>query len=190
MTWEELELDVYAISLMLASSGLDGMYLSRLMQPWVLGYILNTAADITSVRLARQYARFQADRSPKKRRRAWVILFAEVHSVLFSWFFSWRQLRLYLQATALETELFVGNIPASSIVAFVTAWFVPILLALVGYCQGLRAGRYEDAPVAESTRPQPAAPPPVVRRCACGFEAHSKGAWANHCRWCEQAKKK
>ena len=100
MTWMlENSLWLVALGLMLASSGIDGAYMSRLMTPglWPLGYILNTMSDVSTMVVMYWFGRLRQSPKGTKRYRlaAWLLL-SEVVSVGYSWFFSWRQLLLIL----------------------------------------------------------------------------------------------
>lgn len=125
------------LGLMLASSGIDGAYMSTWMPPgfgW-LGLVLNTTSDISGMVLVYWYARLQQDRSSRKRRLSNVLLAAEAVTVLYSWLFSWRQLRLVLPNVEQVGWQWVSA---------VSAGFIPLLLAFVGYAQALLAGRVDD----------------------------------------------
>lgn len=148
--------------LMLASSGIDGAYMARWMTalPWgddfvsaaVLGYVLNTTSDVASMVLSYTFAgiRRNTNRGYKKAKLAWVLLGAEAVAVLYSWFFGWRQLLLVLPSV--ETS------DAVRWVAPVSAGFIPVLLAAIGWAQALIA-EPDDASDAEVD----AKPAPVKR---------------------------
>jgi hypothetical protein len=130
------------IGLCIASSGLDGTYMAAWMPPGLgwLGYVLNTVADLTGMIIFYQYSRLQQTRRNEaggKRRLqlSRVLLGAEVITVGYSWFLSWRQLRIVLPA--IEPQAWHWVAPAA-------AGFVPLLLAFVGFTQGLLAGRIES----------------------------------------------
>jgi hypothetical protein len=130
------------IGLMIASSGIDGAYMALWMQDLpgiggaaILGYILNTTADIAGLVIIYWFGRLQMDRSSTKRRLSYVLLGAEVIAIAFAWFFGWRQLRMVLPSVeGANTEW----------VAPISAGFIPLLLAFVGYAQSLLAGRIES----------------------------------------------
>lgn len=130
------------LGLMLASSGIDGEYMSTWMPgdaAW-LGYVLNTVSDVCGMVLTYWWGRLRQFPSNSKRYKlAMVLLPAEIVTVSYSWFFSWRQLRLILPR--------IEGIDAPW-VAPIAAGFIPLLLAFVGYAQSLLAGRID----AESTR--------------------------------------
>ena len=122
--------------LMLASSGIDGAYMSDWMPDgfgW-LGYVLNTTADVSGMILTYNFGRLQQDRTKAKRKLSLFLLGAEVIAVVYSWFFSWRQLLLILPA--IEPLAYKWVAP-------VAAGFIPLLLAFIGYAEALIAGRFE-----------------------------------------------
>lgn len=131
-----------ALGLCLSSSGIDGQYMAAWMPSGMgwLGYVLNTVSDLTGMVIMHQYSRLQQTRRNEaggKRRLqlSRVLLGAEVITVGYSWFLSWRQLRIVLPAV--EPVAWPWVAPAA-------AGFVPLLLAFVGYTQGLLAGRIES----------------------------------------------
>jgi hypothetical protein len=131
---------IVSLGLMLASSGIDGAYMAKWMPlrfGW-LGLVLNTMSDISGMVLVYWYGRLQQDRSSRKRRLSNVLVAAEVVAVLYSWFFSWRQLRAVLPQYEEDDWKWVASISAG---------FIPLLLAFVGYAQSLLAGRIEDPKV-------------------------------------------
>jgi len=123
--------------LMLASSGIDGTYMAKLMPwPW-LGYVLNTVSDIGSEVLMYWFGRLrQYPKNTKRYRMAWGLLVAEIILTSFAWLFGWRQLIPIL--TRIE------GAQAAAWLAPVFAAFTPILLVAVGYAQALLAGRIES----------------------------------------------
>jgi hypothetical protein len=66
------------------------------------------------------------------------LLPAEIVAILYSWFFSWRQLRAILPAVEPEAWPWVSAVAAG---------FIPLLLAFVGYAQSLLAGKLETETV-------------------------------------------
>lgn len=118
------------LGLMLASSGIDGAYLARLMSLPVLGYVLNTTADIASMTLTYYYGRLLKDnnKGSKKYKLAGALLGSEVVSIGYSWYFSFLQLRIILQP--IEPV-------ATGWFAFASAGFIPLLLAFIGFAQAL-----------------------------------------------------
>ena len=157
-----------AFGLMLASSGLDGVYMAKWMPAgwgW-LGLVLNTMSDIAAMTITYWFGRLQQS-GKTKRRLSLVLLGAELVAVAYSWFFSWRQLRIVLPAVE----------PAAwGWVSAIAAGFIPLLLAFVGYAQSLLAGR-----VAAEPRPERPPPDPPPFACeACGFVGHNQrgAAWA------------
>lgn len=153
-----------SIGLMIASSGLDGAYLAKLMPDgwsW-LGLLLNTMTDLTSELGMYWYGRLQMDRSSTKQKRARWLLVGQVVLVSYAWLFSWRQL----------VPIIARVDPGAWWMAPIGAAFIPSALIVVGYTQALLAGRVEDAkatakiaPVVDKVAPiAPAEPPapPVI----------------------------
>jgi hypothetical protein len=125
-----------SIGLMVASSGLDGAYLSKLMPDgWAwLGLVLNTVADVTSELGMYWYGRLQMDKSSIKRKRSRWILIGQVVLVGYAWLFSWRQL-----------VPIIAKVDAGARwMAPVGAFFIPAALIVAGYIQSLLAGRIEN----------------------------------------------
>lgn len=118
------------LGLMLASSGIDGAYMARLMSWPALGYVLNTTADVAGMTLTYYYGRLLRDnaRTTNKHKQARYLIISEVVAVGYSWFFSWRQLRIVIQP--IEP---VGY----EWIAAVSAAFIPLLLAFIGWAQSL-----------------------------------------------------
>jgi len=136
------------IGLMLASSGLDGVYMAKWMPAnwWALGLVLNTVADIGNLTLMYWYGRFrQSPRGSKRYRLAAALLPAELVAVAYSWFLSWRQLRAVLPAVEPEHWRWVAPIAAG---------FIPLLLAFVGWAQALLAGKLDEEPASAREQPQ------------------------------------
>jgi hypothetical protein len=138
--WEWIRLNslwLVGLGLMLASSGLDGVYISRWMTgaPW-LGFVLNTMSDVANLTLMYWYGRFrQSPKGSKRYRLAAAMLPSEIIAALYSWLFSWRQLRAVLPAVEPEHWRWVAPVAAG---------FIPLLLAFVGYAQSLLAGKLDD----------------------------------------------
>jgi hypothetical protein len=109
---------------------------------WFLGYILNTMTDITSMVLTYYYGIFSHD--VDKREAAQRLLNAEVVAVLYSWFFGWRQLRFMLPSV--EVDPLTGSAWEVELVAFVSAGFIPLTLAVVGYAQSLQVADVDVKP--------------------------------------------
>lgn len=128
------------VGLMLASSGIDGAYMARWTTWPILGYVLNTTADVCSEVLMYWYGRFQQDRSDRKRRLSAALLAAEAVAVGYSWLFSWRQLRVMLQPAEPTDWQWVAPLAAG---------FIPLLLAFIGYAQSLLAGRIAAEPIGQ-----------------------------------------
>jgi len=138
-TWRAIQANslwIVSIGLMLASSGVDGEYMTYWMPasaPW-LGYILNTTGDVASEVLMYWFGRLQqASKNTKRHRFSWWLLPAELVTVAYSWFFSWRQLRRVMISVEGSATVWVAPISAA---------FVPVLLAAIGYAQALMAGKF------------------------------------------------
>jgi len=151
--------------LMLASSGLDGVYMSKWMpgaMGW-LGFVLNTMSDIASLVIMYWFGRLQQS-GKVKRRASWVLVPSEVVAVAYSWYFSWRQLRAVLPAVEAEDWEQVSKIAAG---------FIPLLLAFIGYAQSLLAGKLDGKPAkAEETRQERQEKPAQqfdCPLCVCSF---------------------
>jgi len=129
----ENSLWLVGFGLMLASSGIDGAYMSRWMPDgWAwLGLVLNTTSDIGGEVVMYWFGRiYQA--GGKRGKLAFALLPAEVVMVAYSWFFSWRQLRLIMPPIEPDDWRWVAP---------VSAGFIPLLLAAIGFAQSLLAGR-------------------------------------------------
>ena len=103
--------------LMLASSGIDGAYMSAWMpRGWEwLGYVLNSVADVSGMILTYNFGRLQQDRTKAKRRLSLFLLGAEIIAVVYSWFFSWRQLLIVLPSVEPMAYRWVAPIAAGFI---------------------------------------------------------------------------
>lgn len=124
------------LCLMVASSGIDGAYMAKWMPPgqeW-MGYVLNTTADVSGMVLTFTYGRLQQSRSQKKQRLSRVLLGAEVVAVAYSWFFSAEQLYIVMQDMHPRGYWWIS---------IVSAGFIPLLLAFIGYAESLIVGRME-----------------------------------------------
>jgi len=133
-----------ALGLMGSSSGIDGAYMSRMMEPglWPLGYVLNTVSDVSGMILMYWFGRLRQERKGSKRYRlSLALLPAEAIAIAYSWLFSWRQLLMILPAVEGQDAKWVAPIAAG---------FIPLLLAFIGLGQALREGRF-DGPVAAKT---------------------------------------
>jgi hypothetical protein len=125
---------------MLSSSGLDGVYMATWMPSgWFwLGLVLNTMSDVANLTLMFWFGRLrQSPRGSKRYRLALGLLPSEAIAVLYSWFFSWRQLRAVLPAVEPDAWRWVAPVAAG---------FIPLLLAFIGYAQSLLAGKLEEEP--------------------------------------------
>ena len=127
-----------AAGLMLSSSGIDGAYMALMMESslWSLGYVMNSVADLTGLAIMYWYGRLQQESKGSKRwKLSKRLLGAEVVAVLYSWFFSWRQLVRVLPDVEGSDTVWVAPIAAG---------FVPLLLAFIGWAQAVKAGKFED----------------------------------------------
>ena len=116
-----------SLGLMISSSGIDGAYMSKMMEPslWPLGYVLNTVSDVSGMVLMYAFGRLQQEhKNSKKWKLSKVLLGAEVVAILYSWFFSWLQLRIVLQPTERADAQWIAPIAAG---------FIPLLLAFIGW---------------------------------------------------------
>lgn len=167
---KENSLWLVSAGLMLASSGLDGIYMAKWMPDGVywLGLVLNTMSDIGNMVLMYWYGRLRlSPRGSKRYRLAGALLPAELVAVLYSWFFSWRQLRAVLPAVEPEHWRWVAPLAAG---------FIPLLLAFVGYAQALLAGKLDGEPA--QSKPQPAKPRYICNDC--GYVASTQQALNAH----------
>ena len=145
------------LGLMLASSGLDGVYISKWMAgaPW-LGFVLNTMSDVANLILMYWFGRFrQSPKGSKRYKLAAALLPSEVVAALYSWLFSWRQLRAVLPAVEPDHWRWVAPVAAG---------FIPLLLAFVGYAQSLLAGKLSEE--WEEHRRKAAEEPILAYECA------------------------
>lgn len=176
-----------SIGLMLASSGIDGAYLARIMptEPvnlqW-LGYVLNTMSDIGSEILMYWFGRLRLfPKNSKRYRMAVILLPAELLTIAYSWFFSWRQLLLIMPAVEPQAAHWVAPIAAG---------FIPLLLSAIGYAQALLAGRIESEQVqgkvaqerAQEAQEQAHAAQEVAQSVASS--EHGNGHRPHTCDWC------
>lgn len=74
------------LGLMLASSGIDGAYMARLMSWPVLGYVLNTTADVAGMVITYYYGRLLREnaRTSNKHKQARYLIISEVVAVGYS----------------------------------------------------------------------------------------------------------
>lgn len=116
--------------LMLASSGLDGVYMSLWMPANfpVLGFILNIVADVCDLYLSSQVGSLLRKKDAVKRYGAFLIFAGQLIAIGYSWLFSWRQLLRVLPA--IEPDAYKWLAP-------LTAGFIPLLLAALGINDGL-----------------------------------------------------
>ena len=184
-----------AAGLCLASSGIDGAYMTKWMPPtasW-LGYVLNTVSDVAGMTLMYWYGRLLQTRrnesgGKRKLELSRVLLGAEVVAVGYSWLFSWRQLLIVMPQVEAEATRWVAPLAAG---------FIPLLLAFAGYAQSLRAGRIEEKEGTEETTHSATAiverAPALAlsdngseHRCLyCDAHFQSAQAVSAHLRWCD-----
>lgn len=161
--------ELIGAGLMLASSGLDGVYMALWMParvPW-LGFVLNTMADITDLYLGHRVGRLIRSKDATKRLGAIALFAGELVAVAYSWFFSWRQLLRILPA--IEPEHY-------SWVAPLAAGFIPLLLAFLGIESGLTSLNSKTfiAEERSSIAPQPAIIEPPALACSVCGATHGK----------------
>ena len=133
---------VVGFGLMLASSGLDGAFLVKLMPlnwGW-LGLVLNTTTDIASEVISYWCGRLAQDASTKKRKMSKLLWVAQFALVFFAWLFGWRQIIPILRTLEPQDWRWLAPLMAA---------FTPIALVAVGYTQALLAGKIEDAKPAQ-----------------------------------------
>lgn len=138
-----------SLGLMLASSGLDGAYMSKWMPGgWAwLGLVLNTMSDIAGMVIMYWFGRLQQS-GRTKRRLSYALLLSEGVAIGYSWFFSWRQLRMVLPPLEPRDWEWVSAVAAG---------YIPLLLAFIGYAQSLLAGRVAQGEGKVAQRRKPAA---------------------------------
>jgi len=174
-----------SLGLMVASSGIDGAYMARWMTdlPGIggaefLGYVLNTTADVAGVVLMYWFGRLQqAPKNAKRYKLSWALLPAEVVAVGYSLFFGGLQLSI------------VMDWESHAWVPWVSAGFIPLLLAFTGYAQALLAGRIESAERAQSecgaahdAKPDAQGEAQPVASAAHGGNGHAPGPHV--CEYC------
>jgi hypothetical protein len=149
-----------AIGLMVASSSLDGVYLSRWTPGFPLGgFILNTVADVSTLVISYHINRHRNGSDYKRalaasENRAVSLLI----TVGFSWLFTWRYLRpviFGIEAQASLSPLVVLEWwpllkwVFCEVLAALFSGFVPLMLWEIGRVQGIGARREwqkDDAP--------------------------------------------
>jgi len=155
--FEKNMLWLVGVGLMLASSGIDGVYMAKWMPITVLGFILNTVADVADMVLAHKYGKLQRKKSDEKRKWALLLLGGEICAIGYSWFFSWLQLRIVLQAIEPQDYKWIAPVAAG---------FIPALLFFLGFAQALddTSDRLlETAPKVQEVAVQPEPKPaPVI----------------------------
>lgn len=159
---------IMAMAVSLASSGIDGAYMSKMMTDplWFTGYILNTVADIATFQLANWYGRLEQRGTGAHEWQIRRVLYGEYTAIAYSWLFSWRQLRPVLRAI----EMPPNGIPLFSgvnwwgidwarvefeVVTAILAGFVPVVNYHLAYAQALRDGKF-DTKTTPSKRQRPA----------------------------------
>ena len=164
--WDKNKLWIVGFGLMLASSGLDGVYMALWMPAkanW-LGFILNTVADYANMKLGQEFGKLQRSRIKEKRQLAKLLFVGEAIAILYSWFFSWRQLRRVLPLVEPEHWVWVAPIAAG---------FIPLTLAFLGIAQSLQVASRDILTDAE---PEPAKATPKPLSCpVCGATSGKSG---------------
>ena len=180
---------VASIGIMLASSGIDGAYLAKIMRPYWLGYVLNTVSDVASEILMYWYGRLTMDRSNTKQKRARWLILVEVILTGFAWLFGWRQL------IPIVTEY--EGAQAAKWLAPTMAAFTPVALIGIGYAQSLLAGRIEkEKETQDATQPAAEQPQPATHKgngrahiCPyCDAEFTKPQSVSAHLRFCDAYK--
>jgi hypothetical protein len=132
-----------AAGLMASSSGIDGAYMASWMPPGLgwLGLVLNIATNVAVVALMFSYGRLRREsaKNSKRYRMARWLLAGESLAIGYAAFFGWRQLRVVMTH---EPEW----------VAALSALFIPLLIAFVGYAQALSTDAPEEAQPAQPAR--------------------------------------
>lgn len=156
--------------LMVASSGLDGAYMTLLMPQRViiarwtvsfawLGLVLNLAADGTDLYLSYRIGKLMNTRDAIKQWGAIVLLaLGLLVAAGYSWFFSYLQLRRVLPAFE------VDNVDRT---AKIIAGFIPALIVILGLEDGL--SHFSSKRFLEQSAPEPAKrePKPQPKPLAC-----------------------
>lgn len=160
---------------MLASSGLDGAYMTLLMPQEVLiarwtvsfawlGLILNLAADGTDLYLSYRIGRLMNTKDAVKQWGAVVLLvLGLIVAAGYSWYFSYLQLRRVLPTFE------VGNVDRT---ARIIAGFIPALIVILGLEDGL--SHFSSKRFLEQDEPQPAKAEPKPLVCKVCGATHSK----------------
>lgn len=156
--------------LMLASSGLDGVYMSLWMPSRfpVLGFVLNTMADVCDLYLGQRAGRLIRSKDPLKRWGALAVFGGQLIAVAYSWFFSYRQLLRVLPAIE----------PANTeSIAFWAAGFIPLLLAVLGIEEGLSSvnSKVFIAESDEQAMAEPLLSEPLALACSICGATEGKG---------------
>jgi len=131
------------LGLMLASGGIDGVYLQKL-NGWVMGgYILNIVADFASHELMVSFGKLWKRKANWTKVAKWFVLGVAVLSVFYTWLFSWRQLRFMVyvvetnpMAKALKLGSYWETVE-KEVIAFLSAGFAPVMIAGLGLVEGI-----------------------------------------------------
>lgn len=137
------------IGLFIASSGIDGAYFVKL-NDWGMfgGYALNTTSDVVGMIIMYWFGIFLQSENKRKRVLSYGLLVSEFITVSYSWLFSWRQLRPLMKIVENDP---IGWINEVEWLSFIFAGFVPLLLAFIGYAQGLQVSDNQKATDEKST---------------------------------------
>jgi hypothetical protein len=155
------------VGLMLASSGLDGVYMSMWMPSgWAwLGFVLNTMADISDLYLGHRAGRLIRSKDPIRRWGALAVFAGQLIAIIYSWFFGFRQLlRVFEVLEPTNTRA----------LAFWAAGSIPLLLAVLGIEGGLSS--VNSKAFAEEVVSDPVvSDPPVIACPICNATAGKSG---------------
>lgn len=186
--WQANRARAINLVLMTASSGIDGVYLGKLMESpdgggiLILGLLLNFAADYTNQEIMMWFGRFRQGTKIQKA-LSWLLLPCAAMAIGYSWLFSWRQLRPLVYAV--ETQPIAAKVGASALaqvlevesLAFAYAGFVPLLIAGLSLVDGIRAGKFRNEPVTKP-RQQDAS---KIKPAIVGFQCqHCQAEFATH----------
>ena len=135
-----------SIGLMLASSGLDGAYLMKLMpQGWaLLGLVLNFVLDVSSEIIMYWFGRLRQDGKKVKRIMSWWLLLPQAMLVGYAWLLTWRQILPTMRV--LEPNDYRWLAP-------LLAGIVPTAIVAIGFALSLLAGKIEtDKPTSKNDK--------------------------------------
>ena len=153
--------------LMLASSGLDGVYMSLWMPSKfpALGFLLNTMADVCDLYLGHRAGKLIRSKDPLQRWGALAVFAGQIIAVAYSWFFGYRQLLRVLPAIEPKN---------TESIAFWAAGFIPLLLAVLGIEDGLSS--VTSKAFVSDVATEPIASGPAAIACPiCGATAGKSG---------------